>query len=55
MKLVGYILCAGGIALFFAWPSNAAGLASVFIVAAGLAFLSYDRPASFDDLGRGRL
>lgn len=57
MKLTGIILMLGGIALFFAWLSDASGVASLFIFAAGILFLECGRakPDPFDDLGRGRL
>lgn len=57
MTLIGYILVTGGIALAISWPSDAIGLASIFVVACGFVFIEAGtaKPAPFDDLGRGRL
>lgn len=38
MTPISAILCAGAVALFISWPSDAAGLASLFIFAAGVGF-----------------
>lgn len=57
MKQVGWILMAGGLALFATWPSDGIGVASLFVFAAGILFLSVGgaQPDPWDDLGRGRL